>query len=285
MITANFSVIVNLLAANFTDTSLPEINTSPITSWLWDFGDMGTSNLQNPNHVYAAAGVYIVKLTVGDGTRVASTIKFLLLSATANTLLVPIIDQVKCKIPGYDDDMCLLNAIRKWQLILQYAPTPPIADADVFDETKWPALFNALIASLVVYELLIELFNQYTLTGAALALQGGSSSSSSSSSSDDLEVGPIKKLETGPSSTEWFNPTENNNTETGSKLITSYFKDGSLMTEYKNQVCLLASRLGVYLPEICECKSRPILPITIHRDNCVNPDIYRLTNCISRRHC
>jgi len=32
-------------------------------SWLWDFGDGQTSNLQSPSHTYAASGVYSVSLT------------------------------------------------------------------------------------------------------------------------------------------------------------------------------------------------------------------------------
>jgi PKD repeat protein len=43
----------------FTDQSL----NSP-TSWFWNFGDLGTSTLQNPTHVYAAAGTYTVTLVV-----------------------------------------------------------------------------------------------------------------------------------------------------------------------------------------------------------------------------
>jgi hypothetical protein len=43
----------------FADTS-----TGSPTSWLWDFGDGNTSNIQNPSHTYAAAGPYSVKLTV-----------------------------------------------------------------------------------------------------------------------------------------------------------------------------------------------------------------------------
>lgn len=46
----------------FTDESRPGDGT--ITSWLWDFGDGQTSALQNPSHVYAAAGTYDVSLTV-----------------------------------------------------------------------------------------------------------------------------------------------------------------------------------------------------------------------------
>ncbi|MCD6067941.1 MAG: domain containing protein [Bacteroidetes bacterium] len=37
------------------------------TGYAWDFGDGGTSNLQNPMHMYTHAGSYIVKLTVTDG--------------------------------------------------------------------------------------------------------------------------------------------------------------------------------------------------------------------------
>ena len=42
----------------FTDLS-PSANT-----WLWDFGDGGTSNLQNPSHTYTTPGSYNVSLTI-----------------------------------------------------------------------------------------------------------------------------------------------------------------------------------------------------------------------------
>src|SRR6185369_12749233 len=47
------------LTVNFTNTS-----TGSITSYAWTFGDGTTSTLANPSHVYAAAGVYSVGLTV-----------------------------------------------------------------------------------------------------------------------------------------------------------------------------------------------------------------------------
>jgi PKD repeat protein len=46
------------LTVSFTDQS------SGATSWSWDFGDGGTSTVQNPSHEYAAAGTYTVALTV-----------------------------------------------------------------------------------------------------------------------------------------------------------------------------------------------------------------------------
>jgi len=42
---------------NFTDMSIP--GSSPISTWLWDFGDGMGSNQQNPSHIYTAAGVYV----------------------------------------------------------------------------------------------------------------------------------------------------------------------------------------------------------------------------------
>lgn len=47
--------------ATFTDTSTP---TGAIVAWVWDFGDGGSSTLQNPVHVYAADGIYTVTLTI-----------------------------------------------------------------------------------------------------------------------------------------------------------------------------------------------------------------------------
>lgn len=64
---ANFGVIapancVIPATFRFVDSSVgPGIN-----SWLWDFGDGGTSNQRNPSHTYANSGTYDVKLTIGN---------------------------------------------------------------------------------------------------------------------------------------------------------------------------------------------------------------------------
>jgi serine protease len=62
--TADFTFAANLLQVTFTDQS-----TDPdgvIVSWNWDFGDGGTSTVQNPIHNYTANGTYNVTLTVTD---------------------------------------------------------------------------------------------------------------------------------------------------------------------------------------------------------------------------
>lgn len=61
---ASFSTAVSNLTATFTDTSQDSDGT--IASRQWDFGDGTSSTATNPAHTYAAAGSYIVTLTVTD---------------------------------------------------------------------------------------------------------------------------------------------------------------------------------------------------------------------------
>ena len=59
------------LAVQFADAS-----TGSPTSWSWNFGDGGTSTLQNPAHVYSGEGTYTVTLTVSrSGTMSDSEVK------------------------------------------------------------------------------------------------------------------------------------------------------------------------------------------------------------------
>ncbi|MBS4062572.1 MAG: PKD domain-containing protein, partial [Bacteroidetes bacterium] len=54
-----------------------------VTSWLWNFGDGGTSTQQNPSHVYNAVGNYTVSLTVGDGVTQATETKIAYIQVSA----------------------------------------------------------------------------------------------------------------------------------------------------------------------------------------------------------
>jgi PKD repeat protein len=269
--TANFQFTVSGLVASFTDTSLP--NQATIASWQWSFGDGNSSTDQNPSHTYSTGGVYIVKLTVTNAD--GETFKVhTLLAATAPSLAIPIIAQVQCKIP-YNDMACLQAAIQKWQLLLQYGPDPAIPDADVFDETAWPPLYNALIADLTAYSLLIDLFNKYSLLAAETSLtQAGqiiSSSQSTTTTSSTSGVGALKKLETGPSNAEWYNALEGNTTESGAKLLASYFKQGeSVIKEFKSIICTWADRLGVQLNICGKQKLRPQGPSILRRAPCTS---------------
>ena len=60
-VTAGDSGCVNL-QSSFQDNS--DVHGVPVKSWLWDFGDGGTSALQNPSHTYTAENKYDVSLTI-----------------------------------------------------------------------------------------------------------------------------------------------------------------------------------------------------------------------------
>lgn len=71
----NFAVSFLPLTANATatspDSTLPatvtfNANSSGATQWFWDFGDGGTSNLQNPVHVFTTPGPYNIILTISN---------------------------------------------------------------------------------------------------------------------------------------------------------------------------------------------------------------------------
>lgn len=71
---ADFSSSDSCLKVSFTDLSTFLPGQGPV-SWSWSFGDMTTSNLQNPMHTYAAGGSYTVSLTVtnASGCQVTTT--------------------------------------------------------------------------------------------------------------------------------------------------------------------------------------------------------------------
>ncbi len=58
------------LAVLFTDTS-----TGSPTSWSWNFGDGGTSTVQNPSHDYTSIGTYTVSMTATNAQGSDSTVK------------------------------------------------------------------------------------------------------------------------------------------------------------------------------------------------------------------
>ncbi len=67
---ANTTSGVVPMFVRFTDTS-----TNTPASWLWDFGDSGTSTVRNATHTYRVAGTYSVNLTVTNSAGSHSEVK------------------------------------------------------------------------------------------------------------------------------------------------------------------------------------------------------------------
>jgi len=67
--------VIQTNAPGNTRFEMPEKTRNPlaITSWSWNFGDGGTSTLQNPTHTYTVNGIYTVSLTVTDNNGLSRT--------------------------------------------------------------------------------------------------------------------------------------------------------------------------------------------------------------------
>lgn len=73
-------ITVNKVGLDASFTASSESGTMPLTvlfvdksvgsptQWVWDFGGVGSSALQNPSYTFTSAGTYIVKLTIVDST-------------------------------------------------------------------------------------------------------------------------------------------------------------------------------------------------------------------------
>jgi PKD repeat protein len=73
--TATPTVGASPLIVQFTDTTFTS-DPNGVLTWAWDFDNDGNtdSTLQNPQHVYAAPGLYSVKLTTTDASNPSSSI-------------------------------------------------------------------------------------------------------------------------------------------------------------------------------------------------------------------
>jgi hypothetical protein len=102
-VTVDFTVDDDRIPAGagvtFTDLTVNANPDDPIVTYDWEFGDGGTSNDQNPVHVYVAVGVYDVKLTVitQSGTPVEET-----KALFVEVLDTPFVDFVGVTIPPSD---------------------------------------------------------------------------------------------------------------------------------------------------------------------------------------
>ena len=61
------------LSYSYSDTTYTPDTSFPIDTWLWDFGDGGTSTVQNPSHTYSTSGYFQVILTASNGQNCDST--------------------------------------------------------------------------------------------------------------------------------------------------------------------------------------------------------------------
>ena len=247
-------------------------------TYSWDFGDGETSTELNPTHEYQKMGFYRVSMLIVDSNNrpVEKVTKTVLISDKvkthlSNSIYVLINTYIPYSIFGKVPSSIKQQFIEKWQLYIQPLVNHEIPVEDFNNELYYEALENQLIMELAAYDyMLLNIQNVINATSQTIIndnSQGSEcneeySSQSSGSSSNTSSGGSIKKIVTGPTEVEYFNDTESEKDFISN--ITKAVQPGGFIDILKQNLCMLAGRLDIYLP-ICENQTRVVVPRVVNR--------------------
>lgn len=236
-------------------------------TYSWDFGDGGTSTELNPTHEYQKMGFYRVSMSIVDSNNrpVEKVTKTVLISDKvkthlSNSIYVLINTYIPYSIFGKVPSSIKQQFIEKWQLYIQPLVNHEIPVEDFNNELYYEALENQLIMELAAYDyMLLNIQNVINATSQTIINDNSQSSGSSSNTSSE---GSIKKIVTGPTEVEYFNDTESEKDFISN--ITKAVQPGGFIDILKQNLCMLAGRLDIYLP-ICENQTRVVVPRVVNR--------------------
>lgn len=238
-------------------------------TYSWDFGDGETSTELNPTHEYQKMGFYRVSMSIVDSNNrpVEKVTKTVLISDKvkthlSNSIYVLINTYIPYSIFGKVPSSIKQQFIEKWQLYIQPLVNHEIPVEDFNNELYYEALENQLIMELAAYDyMLLNIQNVINATSQTI-IKDNSQSSGSSSDTSSASGGSIKKIVTGPTEVEYFNDTESEKDFISN--ITKATQPGGFIDILKQNLCMLAGRLDIYLP-ICENQTRVVVPRVVNR--------------------
>lgn len=238
-------------------------------TYHWDFGDNTQSTLNNPTHEFDKPGFYKVILVVKDpaSNTVGSSEQRVPVTDKAKTHLSGSIYQlIDTYIPenifGVVTTSTKRQFIEKWQLYLQPLVNHCIPLQEYNNEMYYEALENQLIMELAAYDFMSVQVANMVKAQAQSILENNTTSSSGGSEPPDGYQGDVKKIQTGPTQVEYFNPNEDES-DLASNIIKA-LGPGGLLDMMKDNLCMLAGRLDIYLP-ICERPTRVIVPKAVNK--------------------
>lgn len=239
----------------------------------WDFGDgVVESNhlVLSTTHVYEASGDYpvILKITNNLGGQVVKKVKVISVSDNVKTQLSgSIYELIDTYIPEDIFGKVPLDKkqqfIEKWQLYIQ-----PLVDHDIpleefNNESYYEALENQLIMELAAYDyMVLQISLMIGATAEAVKENNSTDSSESETSESSRGSGEVKRIQTGPTEVEFFNDTESES-KTSSNVIKA-MQPGGIIDILKQNLCMLAERLNIYLP-ICRNTTSVVVPRVVNR--------------------
>ena len=238
-------------------------------TYHWDFGDNTQSTLNNPTHEFDKPGFYKVILVVKDpaSNTVGSSEQRVPVTDKAKTHLSGSIYQlIDTYIPenifGVVTTSTKRQFIEKWQLYLQPLVNHCIPLQEYNNEMYYEALENQLIMELAAYDFMSVQVANMVKAQAQSILENNTTSSSGGSEPSDGYQGDVKKIQTGPTQVEYFNPKEDES-DLASNIIKA-LGPGGLLDMMKENLCMLAGRLDIYLP-ICERPTRVVVPKAVNK--------------------
>lgn len=238
-------------------------------TYHWDFDDNTQSTLNNPTHEFDKPGFYKVTLLVKDpaSNTVGSSEQRVPVTDKAKTHLSGSIYQlIDTYIPenifGVVTTSTKRQFIEKWQLYLQPLVNHCIPLQEYNNEMYYEALENQLIMELAAYDFMSVQVANMVKAQAQSILENNTTSSSGGSEPPDGYQGDVKKIQTGPTQVEYFNPNEDES-DLASNIIKA-LGPGGLLDMMKENLCMLAGRLDIYLP-ICERPTRVVVPKAVNK--------------------
>lgn len=238
-------------------------------TYHWDFGDNTQSTLNNPTHEFDKPGFYKVTLVVKDpaSNTIGSSEQRVPVTDKAKTHLSGSIYQlIDTYIPenifGVITTSTKRQFIEKWQLYLQPLVNHCIPLQEYNNEMYYEALENQLIMELAAYDFMSVQVANMVKAQAQSILENNTTSSSGGSEPPDGYQGDVKKIQTGPTQVEYFNPNEDES-DLASNIIKA-LGPGGLLDMMKENLCMLAGRLDIYLP-ICERPTRVVVPKAVNK--------------------
>lgn len=262
--TVDFIPQINGLTVTFVN-----ISTSPRPDMdlfiEWDFGDGETViDKTDPTHTYQRLGKYDVTLkytSTSSAEGEYSSTKSIMVSDKVQTILSDTIyNLIDNYLPPdiFEDFTAAIKQyyIQKWQLYVYPLVNHTIDVSNYSNELYYEALENTLIMEAAAYDFLVERSNQIVQEAGNLVSEASGSSSSQGSSG-------IKQITTGPTEVQYFDV----NTEASERLsqIVKALKPDGVIALLRDNLCMLAERLEIYLP-ICRRGPVPrIVPDVVNR--------------------
>ena len=266
-------------------TNLSEDLSSKVM-YTWQFGDGSESHELDPCHIYKEIGQYRVILIARDATTNLELGSYNTLVMVSDFIKTKLSDTIYNLINTYIPETVFgkisfatkRQFIQKWQLYIHPLVNHFIPVEEYNNELYYEALENELIMELAAYDFMTNQLNLMVSAAAQTVKDNnevdcvpspnpdeilGGESSSCSSTTTVRSQGSVKKITTGPTEVEYFDgsTSDSDMLANASKAM----QPGGIIDLIKQNICMLAERLEIYLPICSRLPSNRVVPKVVDK--------------------